>query len=399
MRIIKILSPVSGIISSIDEDTITIYIRPKDDYSFFAPIDGKLINIKYYKGSWKKNIFNAQVNKITRMEIIARIKILIKNEYLDKPLSFWIEVGKPVYITDIIRLNKKINDKLIQGEKMGEIWLESLVLLHFNGIKHHNIIKYFSRVIGGKTILSFIFKTSTQDGLLKIDHLMKNFNGEEIGKFLTIKQLIVITTPHEKCEDNNIGHTCDTFARILAEQLKISLANDSREIVYFKGNINRKKIDLNRLNSRDTIFRKSITSYIIEHINKLITQNEARLIYILDCHSFPPGNSFNNISINNPDIAILFDDCLQLIYVEELTDILNKNKIRSTKHIGNQNDIIDEFIEINKTYLQYYKIKIMPILIEINEGIDMNKLKIIGQSVNQWINNVNKYYETLIKRK
>ena len=154
--LIPILSPVHGVISNINinigKNTITIYISPEDNHTIYAPLDGKLIKIKNEQGSWKRQIFQAYENKI------ARTILYIKNNKLKEPLSFYLEVGKPKYITDRIRLKDhiKVNRELVEGEEIGEIILGSLSEVHFGNLKYSNNINVHDKVIGGKTIIAYV---------------------------------------------------------------------------------------------------------------------------------------------------------------------------------------------------------------------------------------------------
>lgn len=148
MKIICIVSPVNGIITDIGNDHITIYINRTDNHDIYSPISGVLTNILNYKGSWTRHIFHAEENKI------ARTTLFIKNPDMDQMISFWLEVGKPKYVTDRILINKNIGDYLIRGEYIGEIILGSLAELHFNGLKFYKMVGTNSCVHAGKTILA-----------------------------------------------------------------------------------------------------------------------------------------------------------------------------------------------------------------------------------------------------
>jgi hypothetical protein len=168
MKIISIIAPVNGIVTDIGDDTITIYIRRTDDHNIYSPTSGTLTNIYNYQGSWYRHIFQADVNKI------ARTTISIKNPYLNKPISFWLEVGKPKYITDRIRLNKNIGNDLYSGENIGEIILGSLAEIHFNGIQHYKTVTKNSILIGGRTLIACI--------ILSPDNNTNKLTGETISK-------------------------------------------------------------------------------------------------------------------------------------------------------------------------------------------------------------------------
>lgn len=197
------------------------------------------------------------------------------------------------------------------------------------------------------------------------------------------KQLIILTTPHEKCPNYKHTHLCDFFAIKLANQLLESLKDETTEVMLFSGNINRSVVDLNRIAGRNTEYRKNVKNTLLKKI-----KNSSFVTYVLDCHSFPPGDSFQNIRTTNPDVTILFDDCKsQLLIIDELIETFRDNNILAIKLIGINNDIIDEYNSI-----KIPNRKIIPVLIELNENVDDDKLKIIGKCINIWIKTINKYY-------
>lgn len=204
------------------------------------------------------------------------------------------------------------------------------------------------------------------------------------------RQLVILTTPHEKCQEVKTNHYCDTYA--------IKLANKIREVVpqsiIFHGDINRTSVDLNRTVSRDTDFRKNIRKKIRDQIEKILSlklMDENKFIYVIDCHSFP-ANDFENLRIKNPDVALLFNSCLQLSLMEELTDTLKDNGISATKFLGGENDIIREADSFNSaSYLNHTGIKIITVLVEVNETVSDYKLNMVGQSIATWINKVNQF--------
>lgn len=214
---------------------------------------------------------------------------------------------------------------------------------------------------------------------------------------LPMKQLIVLTVPHEKC--TGINQDCDLFALKLADQINISLSNRSRNIETFHGNINRDIIDLNRFEGRYTNFRYSIREKILKFVKELIKNkstssiSESKIIYLIDCHSFTPGgHKYGNVRIQNPEVSILFNKCSMIDIIEELTDLLKENDLVTTKHYGVIDDIIDEFIDYNNKFnLSRFNIKIIPILIEVNESIEEKKIPRIGKAIHQWIITINKY--------
>jgi hypothetical protein len=212
-----------------------------------------------------------------------------------------------------------------------------------------------------------------------------------------MSQHIILTIPHETCVEKT--KFCDLAALKLANQLEISLANQNRIIEVFHGDINRQTVDLNRKYSRETRFRNTVRLYLLEYIKNLIQNKtdynitEEKIVYLIDCHSFTPGDhKYGNIRVSNPDISILFNQCSILNIIEELTDICKDHDLAVTKHYGIIDDIIDEFANYNNTFnLQKYGIKIIPILIELNENIEEKRMHKIGLSINEWIKSINQY--------
>ena len=152
-KYIEVLSPVNGTISNITENSIQIYIEPIGNHQIYAPISGTVSNISNVEGSWTRNIFQTNVNKTGRTEID------ITNPIIKNPVSLWLEVGKPKYIVDKIRINITKNDEVKIGELVGEILLGSLAELHFDNLETIKVVDIGSKVIGHKTIIAHICYT------------------------------------------------------------------------------------------------------------------------------------------------------------------------------------------------------------------------------------------------
>lgn len=209
------------------------------------------------------------------------------------------------------------------------------------------------------------------------------------------KQLIILTVPHSKCIENLNVHVCDFGALKCAKIISEKLSGDQNETIILEANINRTILDLNRIKSFNSDYRTKLRSTVIDKIKeneKLDIKNKNRIIYIIDCHSFPDKtNDFSNVRIKNPDVAILMASCYQLNYAEEMTDILHELGISATKHLGNGNDIIEEFYSVNQKLKFGYNTIIIPLLLEFNEGLSDNKIKIIGTGIGEWIESINKF--------
>ena len=218
------------------------------------------------------------------------------------------------------------------------------------------------------------------------------------------KQLIILTVPHSRClkDVNKSQHTCDYVALKSANQISMKVENGIRKVVVLAADINRTVTDLNRIESSDSKYHtllKEIVDVKITEILKNNVVNDNNIIYIIDCHSFP-GYSFPNISITDPDVCILIANCLQLIYVEELTDTFKKYGIQVTTHPGAGNFIIEKYFSYDNHLLETgYSIKIIPILIEFNENLNYKKLLVICDCIEQWINKVNDYMVKQLKDK
>lgn len=218
------------------------------------------------------------------------------------------------------------------------------------------------------------------------------------------KKSIILTLPHLKCSndqsDTTPHHNCDTIIEKVANIMSKILLNDKREIVIFWGDINRNISDLNRIESRGTDFDAQLEAYVettIKEINNQNIKNSNNIIYIIDCHSFPSTKTdneghFRNIRINNPDVAILMADCLQLDYAEELYEILKENNISVTKHLGKGNYIIEKYYAYGRQLTKNNSLAIIiPILIEFNEDLSDAKITIICQCIEKWIVSIDAY--------
>lgn len=144
---IPIVSPVNGIITPMSNNkSIRIYISPTDNHDVFSPMDGVITNITTYNGKWTRQIFEAYIDKI------ARVTIEINNS-----VNFFIEVGYPEYITDRIRIRKKIGNRVSLGEHIGQIILGSMVELHLQKGQFYipDYVRSGLEVVGGQTILAY----------------------------------------------------------------------------------------------------------------------------------------------------------------------------------------------------------------------------------------------------
>lgn len=354
MNYIPIFSPVNGIIDTINQESVRIHIDIEYDGTINAPIFGTITEINN--------------------ESSDNFQIYISNEYLENPII--VNFKKATQYVHNVHLSK--NQNINYNDIIGYAQSNSLCEININKNKNKNVkvVDIGMHVLAGTTIIEYI-KISQQIAI----------NTEP-------KQLIVLTIPHFVCiNDTEKKHNCDYSAERLAESLKQVLID--KDVYFYNGNINRTFIDLNRIQSNKTDFRKVIRNRIKMKIKEIIatisSSKEENIIYILDCHSFP-SPSFSNIRFSDPQISILLANCEQLIYVDELTEIFRDYGIHATKHIGSGNAIIEEFYNFNKKYkLEKYNIKIIPILIEANESLTNDQMMVACHAIVKWISTVNKY--------
>lgn len=267
MNYLPIFSPTDGVIGQISSEYILITTMISDDAIIYCPIEG-IISIN--------------------SKSISSINLSINNQNLNK------SIGMVINGQNEIGISKEIGEFVSYNEPIGKIINNSSIKIELNNM-HGNVVSIGSKVIGGLTIIAYIVAD-------------KNIN----YKLDARNQLIILTTPHAKCNykiEKYKPHNCDFYAEKFANKLEQILSENKREIILYHGTINRTEIDLNRDASLDTNFRKRIRNRIKMKIKELAAldeyQNYSNIIYVIDCHSFP-SESFSNIRIKNPEIAILF---------------------------------------------------------------------------------------------
>lgn len=193
----------------------------------------------------------------------------------------------------------------------------------------------------------------------------------------------IITVPHSFCIYFE-GHTCDFYAEITAKYL-FSQLSDNYNTYLITADINRVFIDMNRIESRNTEFRKKIRN-IFNNILK--SNSKKKIIFILDCHSFPVENNtiyhFGTVNIPNPKITILYNNSTKKKYAELLVDLLNKNNLDTTILPGIDNDIINEY-----SFFEDENTLVVAILIEIREDLSHSELSLFVELVEQWSLKIN----------
>lgn len=351
MNYIPIFAPVDGTVEYLDDTSITI--RSKKNGQIYAPIFG-----------------NITINHDS-----STISLSITNNYLSNPIKLIMDKNNKTMInippTGLVKYTENIGF-FPQNHTVRLITMDKFVTM----------VDKATDTVGGKTEIMF--------SIIK----------EHIKIKTKPRRLIIITIPHTICDYTKprTEHVCDFEAENFANILREVLEEDEINNVYFyRGNIIRTSTDLNRPKSLYTDYRKAIRNRVIMKIKEIkITYPsypESNIIYIIDCHSFPSqSTSFQNIRYKNPDVTVIFTDCNQLIYMDELTEIFKEFNISASKVIGSNNSIIDEFYFIDAYYqLEKSNIKIVPVLIEINESNTQQKMKSIGLAIKGWMPKVNNY--------
>jgi len=143
----SIVSATYGQVSEIKENSIVVYIDVKDIHKIYAPITSKIIGLDFVNGLFKRKVFKSIYMKTGRAIITLKGIIEIK---------FYLEVGKPKYITDRVLIENSIGDNILQGQIIGEILLGSLSEIFFpKNIPLKILINEGDYIEGGKTILAY----------------------------------------------------------------------------------------------------------------------------------------------------------------------------------------------------------------------------------------------------
>jgi len=156
---------------------------------------------------------------------------------------------------------------------------------------------------------------------------------------------IIITVPHAVCKSNfYIDHNCDFIAKPYSYQIKQILDKYGIDNKLFIGNINRKILDLNRIESKNTDFHKKLELFI----NKI--KRKYKNILLIDIHSGDFGFD------KSPIIIYDFPSCLD----DNIIRNLLKNNIITKESLFKANTF-------NYIVNKYQNKGITSILIEINE--------------------------------
>jgi len=169
--------------------------------------------------------------------------------------------------------------------------------------------------------------------------------------------MFLITTPHATCNPQHpeIEHTCDYSAHLVAIMISQRLEQLGGNNFYIKGDINRRHKDLNRKESRGSIFRDTVNSIIRTFKN----------IVLIDVHSFP------NYYIASAGDSNLFEPGEippDLVLLKSSNDLYNRQSLCSSlyKNLNKFSVKIREKVEVIDLV---QSVQCPSILLEFNESM------------------------------
>ena len=366
-----IVSPVTGYIAADEKsEVLGIYVPRDSDHKLWSPITGIVQNVEEKNGLWTRttNIFEVPINQKKTGSVTVSLYGLVN-------VKVEIEVGYSKYITNKVLLNLGKDGILNQSASLGTIVIGSYVNLQLPEFaKFKLMVKKGDKVQGGKTICAR----------------------------WTMTNPILLTVPHAKCLTEQKSHICDYAAMPNALSLARQLFHTfSKDVIVLPGNINRSTIDLNRIESRPTVFRQWVSMFL-----PIISR-------CYDIHSFPPGGSWTQKKPSHPkgpsslkkkvkkkckyvppiktNEAVLIDD-MDVVILEDLCELDNAShssfkllkflmpykksmNVALLQGAAGYNDIMDE-VESHKKEC---------FLIEYNEATIVENREIQNHLIASWI--------------
>jgi phosphatidylserine decarboxylase len=146
----EILAPLDGKVIGISDKKgiVTVYVAPEDSHKIYSPVSGKVVRFEEHYGEWiRPGYFMVPDQKKT-----GRLKVYFYDAKCREMIMLLVEVGHGKYITDTIRIDKMVGDKVQAGELIGEIIIGSLYEMRM-GEKSKILVKLGDKVVGQKTIL------------------------------------------------------------------------------------------------------------------------------------------------------------------------------------------------------------------------------------------------------
>lgn len=155
-----ILSPVWGQVSApITGLAVQIYIPVKEIHTVHAPISGVVAAINAEEGMLTtehgRTVFEVPEPKV------GKAWIRVDDVEKDLSVAFWLEVGKPQYVTNKVRLDVKTGDRVTAGQEIGEIILGSLAMVHLPSgsvplVSYDPIAHKGTALAGGITPIAYV---------------------------------------------------------------------------------------------------------------------------------------------------------------------------------------------------------------------------------------------------
>jgi len=140
---------------------------------------------------------------------------------------------------------------------------------------------------------------------------------------------LILTTPHSFCPAINCDETSLFSARLIARYLKIPHK-------IFEGDVPRQECDLNRIQCRNTSYRKDI---------KELALRKRGNVFVLDVHSFV--DPFGAWGVPGDMEIVIIDDRFTHDKALDLATFLEDDGINATHIQGANNDIQDEMHSLN----------------------------------------------------
>jgi hypothetical protein len=204
------------------------------------------------------------------------------------------------------------------------------------------------------------------------------FTSNKQSQVQNTNSLVILTSPHSKCDNESQVRMCDTNAEAARLSLNKLLTKEGFKVKEFEADVYRSEQDLNRFPARQTTFRTAIRSFI--------EQNKDQILYLLDIHSFPQGyQGFGQdtqvcllddtvfLSQTNDPRYPIYPFCKETLLLEQM---LRDKGIHTSAMEGSINDLQNES-RIDQG--------IPTLLIEYREDLEIHTLDQINSIITQWM--------------
>ncbi len=180
--------------------------------------------------------------------------------------------------------------------------------------------------------------------------------------------MVVVTVPHAQCPPIAIptSHPCDLLAPQAARCLWLKQEKIDVHRPFF-GTIPRTECDLNRVQCRNTSYRKRVREFVLE--------NQESTVFVLDIHSYPPDTN----EWTSYELVVLDDSTTKpRDYSFAFVDFMKDSGIPILLGKGKGNDILVEMRGLGQRSF----------LLEFNESLmnDPNRFREICDAIVLWLN-------------